>query len=100
MGLLSEKLNEAEGLIVKEERCHVQMIVYDDKYRADIGRAVFGKLAYQDKVILIFSYGSAPALVGIEVRELNKIFLFTSTQAQQIFQPIQVPSASVSPNPV
>jgi len=85
--LLSGKLNEAGGLALKGERYDVQMIIYDDKYQADAGRAAFEKLVYQDKVKLIFSYGGAPTLAGIEVTEPNKVLLFTSTQAQQIFQP-------------
>jgi ABC-type branched-subunit amino acid transport system substrate-binding protein len=85
--LLTEQLNASGGLIVKGERYHVDMIVYDHKYQADAGRAAFERLVFQDKVQTIFSYGSAPTLAGIEVTEPNKIPLFHAAIGSQLMSP-------------
>jgi ABC-type branched-subunit amino acid transport system substrate-binding protein len=85
--LASEQLNKAGGLVVKGEKYHVEMIVYDDKFQADAGRAAFERLVNGDKVKAIFSYGAAPSLAGIEITEPNKVLFFTGTMAPQVLSP-------------
>ncbi len=83
----AELLNKAGGLVVKGETYHVEMIVYDDKFQADAGRAAFERLVYQDKVKAIFSYSSPPVLAGIEVTEPNKVLLYNGAFAPQVMFP-------------
>jgi branched-chain amino acid transport system substrate-binding protein len=85
--LLAEQLNKAGGLLVKGEKYHAEMIVYDDKFQAVAGRAAFERLVYEDKVKAIFSYGSAPVLAGLEVTEPNKVLLFNGAFAPQVMLP-------------
>ncbi len=85
--LAADQLNKAGGLVVKGERYQVEMIVYDDKFQSDPGRAAFERLVYQDKVKVIFSYGAAPSLAGIEVTEPNKVLFFTGTMDPQVLNP-------------
>jgi branched-chain amino acid transport system substrate-binding protein len=63
--LIVDDLNKAGGLVVKGQRYHVEMIIYDDKYRPDGGKAAAERLLYEDKVKLIVPPLASPAIAGI-----------------------------------
>jgi branched-chain amino acid transport system substrate-binding protein len=74
LSMLADQLNEAGGLVVKGEKYNVEMITYDDKYQADVGRAAYEKLIFEDKVdFLTGMAGSAPMLATVDLTEANKI---------------------------
>jgi branched-chain amino acid transport system substrate-binding protein len=85
--LLAEQLNESGGLAVQGKKYNVKVIVYDDKYQADAGRAAFERLVFQDNVKVIFSYGSAPTLAGVELTEPNKVLLLHAAISSQLLHP-------------
>jgi ABC-type branched-subunit amino acid transport system substrate-binding protein len=72
--LLSERQNNAGGLVVKGQRYNIQMVVYDDDYSVDGGRAAAERLIYQDKVKHIIAQFPSPPIVGtLAVAEPNKV---------------------------
>ena len=84
----AELINEAGGLEVKGERYKIEMIVYDDKYKADVGRAAFEKLVFEDKIRAnVGTYASAPLMAGKEITEPNKIPVFHSAVSPEFVKP-------------
>jgi len=84
----AELINEAGGLEVKGERYKIEMIVYDDKYKADVGRAAFEKLVFEDKIRAnVGTYASAPLMAGKEITEPNKIPVFHNAVSPEFLKP-------------
>ena len=80
--IIVDELNEAGGLQVKGERYNVELVIYDDKYSAEGGKAAAERLVHQDKVkYIIGPLGSAPTSAAIGVTEPNKVILLVSTMA-------------------
>lgn len=63
--LIVEDLNRTGGLVVKGQRYNIEMIIYDDKYRPDGGKAAAERLLYEDKVKFIVPPLASPAIAGI-----------------------------------
>ncbi|MGD0234361.1 MAG: ABC transporter substrate-binding protein [Syntrophorhabdales bacterium] len=75
------QFNDAGGITIKGQNYKVQLIVYDDKWTAEAGRAALERLVYQDKVQYLISIISSPTMVsGLNMVEENKILnLFSGT---------------------
>ncbi|MGA2106791.1 MAG: ABC transporter substrate-binding protein [Syntrophorhabdales bacterium] len=50
MEMLADEVNAQGGITVKGQRYNIQLIIYDDKWTAEAGRAAMERLIYQDKV--------------------------------------------------
>jgi ABC-type branched-subunit amino acid transport system substrate-binding protein len=86
--LLAERQNRAGGLMVKGERYSVQMVVYDDEYSADAGRACAERLIYQDKVKhIICQWGSAPIVATLGLAEPNKVLQIGNGMTEKTMEP-------------
>ena len=86
--ILVDEFNKAGGMTIKGQQYLVQMIIYDDKYKADTGRAAVEKLIYEDKVsFMVNQLGSAPVLGGLPVAEENKIMTFPYAVSDKIIDP-------------
>ncbi len=75
------QFNDAGGITIKGQTYKVQLIVYDDKWTAEAGRAALERLVHQDKVQYLISIISSPTMVsGLNMVEENKILnLFSGT---------------------
>lgn len=86
--ILVEELNKAGGVKIKGETYHIELIVYDDKYRADVARAAVERLVYQDKVkFIVGQLGSAPVVGELPVTEANKILVFAGAVTEKYIEP-------------
>lgn len=82
------KYNEAGGLTVKGERYQIDLIIYDDKYTAESGRAAVERLIYQDKVkFIIAQIGSNPIVAGLGITEAEKVLVMAGGASPKIVQP-------------
>ncbi|MFH1125284.1 MAG: ABC transporter substrate-binding protein [Pseudomonadota bacterium] len=79
--MLVGQFNDAGGITIKGQNYKVQLIVYDDKWTAEAGRAALERLVYQDKVQYLISIISSPTMAsGLNMVEENKILnLFSGT---------------------
>ncbi len=75
------QFNDAGGITIKGQTYKAQLIVYDDKWTAEAGRAALERLVYQDKVQYLIGIISSPTMVsGLNMVEENKILnLFSGT---------------------
>jgi ABC-type branched-subunit amino acid transport system substrate-binding protein len=82
------KFNDAGGLIVKGQRYQIDLIIYDDKYSAESGRAAVERLVYQDKVkFIICQIGSAPIVAGLSTTESEKVMNMVGGASPKIVSP-------------
>jgi len=79
--MLVGQFNDAGGITIKGQNYKVQLIVYDDKWTAEAGRAALERLVYQDKIQYLIGIISSPTMVsGLNMVEENKILnLFSGT---------------------
>jgi ABC-type branched-subunit amino acid transport system substrate-binding protein len=86
--LLAERTNNVGGLVVKGQRYNVQMMIYDDDYSADTGRACAERLIYQDKVKhIICQWGSAPIVATLGIAEPNKVLQICNGMTEKTMEP-------------
>jgi len=82
------KFNEAGGITIKGQRYNIDLIVYDDKYSAEGGRAAVERLIHQDKVkYIICQIGSAPIVAGMTVSEQEKVLVMAGGASERIVGP-------------
>ena len=82
------KFNDAGDLIVKGQRYQIDLIIYDDKYSAESGRAAVERLVYQDKVkFMICQIGSAPIVAGLSTTESEKVMNMVGGASPKIVSP-------------
>lgn len=80
--------NKAGGLSVEGQKYTIDMIIYDDKYTADGGRAAVERLVNEDKVkYIVCQVGSAPILAGLVITEPAKVLVMCGGAAAQIIDP-------------
>jgi len=80
--------NQAGGLTVKGKKVAVDLIIYDDKYSAEAGRAAVERLIYQDKVrYIICQIGSAPIVAGLSIAEQEKVLTLAGCASAKIVSP-------------
>lgn len=86
--LIVEDFNNSGGLVVKGQRYNIKLIMYDDGYTAEGGKAAAERLVNQDGVKhLVGTFGSAPALASLAVTEPLKIINFIGGTGEQIKDP-------------
>jgi branched-chain amino acid transport system substrate-binding protein len=86
--MLLSKFNEEGGLTVNSQRVAFELIVYDDKWTAEAGRAAVERLVYQDKVKFIISQIASPTIVaGLSITESEKVLSFCSGTTLKIVDP-------------
>jgi branched-chain amino acid transport system substrate-binding protein len=75
------QFNDAGGITIKGQNYKVELIVYDDKWTAEAGRAALERLVYQDKVQYLICIIASPTMAsGLNMVEENKILnLFSGT---------------------
>ena len=75
------QFNDAGGITIKGQNYKVQLIVSDDKWTAEAGRAALERLVYQDKVQYLICIVASPTMAsGLNMVEENKILnLFSGT---------------------
>lgn len=96
--ILVPRFNEAGGLVVKGERYNIEMIIYDDKYTAEGGRAAFERLVHLDKVkFIVGNVGSAPTVAGLPISEANGVITFCGAASPKIIDPKNRYTARTSP---
>ncbi len=84
----TDQFNNAGGITIKGQNYKVQLIVYDDKWTAEAGRAALERLVYQDKVQYLISIISSPTMVsGLNMVEENKILNFFSGTSLKAMNP-------------
>jgi branched-chain amino acid transport system substrate-binding protein len=72
--MLVADFNAAGGITVKGQKYNVELIVYDDKWSAEAGRAAVERLVHDDKVkFLICTISSATILSGAALFEQEKM---------------------------
>jgi branched-chain amino acid transport system substrate-binding protein len=80
--------NKAGGLTVKGQKYNIDLVIYDDKYTPDGGRAAVERLVNEDKVkFIICQVGSAPILSGLQVTEPAKVMVMCGGASSQIIAP-------------
>jgi branched-chain amino acid transport system substrate-binding protein len=80
--------NARGGLVVGGERYTIDMIIYDDSYKAEKGRAAVERLIYRDKVKhIVGQLGSAPIVAGLAVTEPNRIVVICGGVSRKILAP-------------
>ncbi len=80
--------NQAGGLTVKGQKYNINIIIYDDKYTADGGRAAVERLVNEDKVnFIVCQIGSAPIVAGLTVTEPAKVLVFCGGASDKIINP-------------
>ena len=86
--MLLSKFNEEGGLMVNGQRVAFELIIYDDKWTAEAGRAAVERLVYQDKVKFIISHIVSPTIVaGLSITESEKVLSFRSGTTLKIVDP-------------
>ncbi len=80
--------NAAGGLTVQGQKYNINLIIYDDKYTADGGRAAVERLVNEDKVkFIICQVGSAPIVAGLAVTEPAKVMVLCGGASSKIIDP-------------
>jgi len=81
-------INDSGGLVIKGEKYKVNVIIYDDGWSADKGRAAAERLIYRDKVKYIIGVcGSQAAAAIVDVTEKNKVILMAGCASNKIIGP-------------
>ncbi|MDD5169987.1 MAG: ABC transporter substrate-binding protein [Syntrophales bacterium] len=80
--------NKAGGLTIKGQKYNIDLVIYDDKYTADGGRAAVERLVNEDKVkIILCQVGSAPIVAGLAVTEPAKVMVMCGGASSVIIAP-------------
>jgi ABC-type branched-subunit amino acid transport system substrate-binding protein len=86
--MLVSQFNDGGGITVKGQNYRVELIVYDDKWTAEAGRAAIERLVHQDKVKYFISIISSPTMVsGLKLVEENRILNLFSGTSLKILDP-------------
>jgi branched-chain amino acid transport system substrate-binding protein len=86
--MLVENFNAAGGITVKGQRYNIELIIYDDKWTAEGGRAAMERLVYQDKVNFIIGVISSPTILsGMNMVEQEKILNLCSGSTEKLLDP-------------
>ena len=86
--MIEPAFNQAGGLTIKGQKYNIHIIIYDDKYTADGGRAAVERLVNEDKVkFIVCQVGSAPIVAGLTVTEPAKVLVFCGGASGKIIDP-------------
>jgi len=80
--------NKAGGFDINGQKYKIDLIIYDDKYRPNIGRAAVERLVNKDQVKFnICQIGSGPTLAGLSVTEPAKVVTFCGGASSKLIGP-------------
>jgi len=80
--------NKAGGFDINGQKYKVDLIIYDDKYRPNIGRAAVERLVNKDGVKFnVCQIGSGPTLAGLTVTEPAKVVTFCGGASSKLIGP-------------
>jgi len=83
-----DKVNQEGGLKVGGERYLINMVIYDDKYRPDVGRAAIERLINADKVTAIVGTAASPvAYASLPVVQAAGVPMFASAWTEKLLDP-------------
>lgn len=86
--LAAEDVNKDGGLDVGGTKYHVEVIAYDDAYKANEAVTAANRLVFEDKVkYIIGTVGSAPILAIQPITEENKVITMTLGFTAQALSP-------------
>jgi len=85
--LIIPQFNKAGGLVIQGQRYNIEMITYDDKYKAEVARAAAERLVFKDKVKYILQLGSAPTAATLPVTEPEKVIVLSGCTTEKITDP-------------
>ena len=86
--MLCADFNAGGGISIKGQRYTFDLIVYDDKWTAEGGRAAMETLVYQDKVNYLISIISSPTIVsGLTLVEQAKILNLCAGTTPKLLDP-------------
>ncbi len=86
--LAAEDVNGKGGLEVGGKKYKVEVVVYDDKYKAADALTAINRLAFDDNVkFVVGPVGSAPALAILPVTSENKIITMTMAFTPKALSP-------------
>ncbi|MFC1823607.1 ABC transporter substrate-binding protein [Thermodesulfobacteriota bacterium] len=86
--LYVDHINKSGGMTVKGEKYQLKLIIYDDKYTADGGKAGVERLVYRDNCkYIVGMIGSAPTYAAVSVTEQAKALLISGCATDKILQP-------------
>jgi branched-chain amino acid transport system substrate-binding protein len=78
-------LNEKGGITVGGEKYKIELIVYDTKFSAELGRSAVERLVNQDKVKFIL--GDMTADAWLPITEANGVLVLAGTPSPAIYRP-------------
>ncbi|WP_081750548.1 ABC transporter substrate-binding protein [Paracoccus pantotrophus] len=78
MQIAIDEVNKAGGLDINGTRQEVQLIVYDDQYKAAEAVAAYNRLVNEDKAKFIFTMSSASTLAIRDQVEADDVLVLTS----------------------
>lgn len=85
--ILADRINAAGGIEVAGEKHQVQIIAYDDQYKASEAVAAYNRLVHEDEVRFIIISGSASTMAVKQNVEDDKIVTLTSSYAESVIDP-------------
>lgn len=81
-------INNSGGVVVKGEKYKLELIIYDDKYTAEGGRAGVERLVHQDNVKNIIAIiPSAATLAALPVIADEKILMISGCATEKVIDP-------------
>ncbi len=86
--MLVADFNAAGGITIKGKQYKFDLTVYDDKWKAEEGRAAIERLIYQDKINFMISIITSPTIVsGLSLFESEKVLNFCSGSTPKLLNP-------------
>lgn len=84
----ADLLNKSGGLKIGGKTYTIKYHIYDDKYDADVGRAAFEKLVFENKIKYnVGTFVSGVVLSSLRITEPNKIPIFSGASAEKLRAP-------------
>jgi branched-chain amino acid transport system substrate-binding protein len=86
--LYVDHINKTGGVDIKGEKYNLELIIYDDKFTAEGGKAGVERLVYQDKCkYIVGMIGSAPTYAGVVVTEQEKLLMMSGCATDKVLNP-------------
>lgn len=85
--VIVDDFNKSGGLTLKGKKYYIKLIIYDDKYTPEGGRASVERLVNSDKVkVLINQLGSPPTVAALSVTEPEKITVWAGPASNKFLE--------------
>jgi branched-chain amino acid transport system substrate-binding protein len=85
--MLAANFNAAGGITVKGQKYNIELIIYDDKWKAEEGKAAIERLVHQDKVKIIVTLSSPTIVAGLSLMESEKVLNVSLGSTPRILDP-------------